>query len=167
MNLALSAYLGKDDRSRSRYSPKAFWIFPSRSANRSRDRCTPCMFRTSITSGDLETFFIRAKNSVLILENKGELVSLCRGSSALPVPDPAGAVPLEALGFHGQQMFDVRTACEDALQVDPAPLHINPHVEEGHDPVQLVFPAQGIFFKHLVGTQEGRTQPFPPRTCQR
>lgn len=73
------AHLGKDERSRSRYSPNAFWIFPSRSANLSRDLWTPCMFRTSITSGDLETFFIRAKNSVLILENKREQVSLCRG----------------------------------------------------------------------------------------
>lgn len=57
-------------------------------------------------------------------------------------------------------MFDVRAACEDALQVHPAPLHINPHVKETHDPVELVFPAQGIFFKHLVGTQEGKAQPL-------
>lgn len=74
------------------------------------------------------------------------------------MPDPSGAVPLEALGFHGQQMFDVRTACEDAFQVDPPPLHVNPHVKESHDSVQLVLPAQGIFFKNLVGTQEDRAQ---------
>lgn len=62
-----SSYLGNEDRSLSRYSPRAFWIFPRRSASRSRDRCTPCMFSTSITKGDLVTFFISAKNSVLIL----------------------------------------------------------------------------------------------------
>lgn len=71
-----------------------------------------------------------------------------------------GAGPLKALGFHRQQMFDVCTACEDAFQVDPAPLHINPHVKESHDSVQLVLPAQGIFFKHLVGTQEDSSNPY-------
>lgn len=65
-------HLGKDERSLSRYSPRAFWIFPSRSANLSRDLCTPWMFRTSITRGDFDTFFIRAKNSVLMLQVKSE-----------------------------------------------------------------------------------------------
>lgn len=46
-------------------------------------------------------------------------------------------------------MFDVSTACEDALQVHPAPLDINPNIKESHDAIQLVFPAQSIFFKHL------------------
>lgn len=118
------------------------------------------MFRTSITSGDLDTFFIRAKNSVLILENKESWSGFAEGSPGPPVPGPAGAVPLEALGFHREQMFDVGAACEDALQVDPAPLHVNPHVEESHDPVELVFPAQGVFFKNLVGAQEGRAHPL-------
>lgn len=61
------------------------------------------------------------------------------------------AVPLEALRLHGQQVLDVRAAREDALQVDPAPLHVDPHVEEGHDAVQLVFPAQRVLLEHLAG----------------
>ena len=69
---------------------------------------------------------------------------------ALP-PHPLEALPLEPLGLHWQQVLDVRAACEDALQVDPAPLHVDPHVEEGHDAVQLVFPAQGVLLKHLAG----------------
>lgn len=63
------SYLGKDDRSLSRYSPSAFWIFPSRSASLSRDLCTPWMLSTSITRGDLDTFFMSAKNSVLMLKS--------------------------------------------------------------------------------------------------
>lgn len=59
-------------------------------------------------------------------------------------------IPLEPLGFHWQQVLDIRTACEDAFQVDPPSLHIDPHVKESHDPIQLVFPAQGIFFENLV-----------------
>lgn len=63
----ITSYLGNEDLSLSRYSPRAFWIFPSRSASLSRDLCTPWMFSTSITRGDLVTFFIRARNSVLML----------------------------------------------------------------------------------------------------
>lgn len=63
---------------------------------------------------------------------------------------PAGP-PLEPLGLHRQQVLDVRAAREDAFQVDPAPLHINPHVEQSHDAVQLVLPAQGILFENLMG----------------
>lgn len=147
-------HLGKDERSLSRYSPRAFWIFPSRSANLSRDLCTPWMFRTSITRGDLDTFFIRAKNSVLMLQVKSEARLLsafmqCSQPSPPFCPHPLEAEPLEPLGLHRQQVLDVCTAREDALQVDPAPLHVDPHVEQGHDAVQLVFPAQGILLKHL------------------
>lgn len=46
-------------------------------------------------------------------------------------------------------MFDVSTACKDTFQIDPASLHINPDIKQSHDSIQLVFPAQGIFFKHL------------------
>ena len=63
-------YRGKEERSRSRYSPRAFWILPSRSASLSRDLCTPWMFKTSMIRGDLVTFFIRVRNSVLMLETK-------------------------------------------------------------------------------------------------
>ena len=67
-----SSYLGNEDLSLSKYSPRAFWIFPRRSASLSRDLCTPWMFSTSITNGDFVTFFISAKNSVLMLWNKKE-----------------------------------------------------------------------------------------------
>lgn len=66
------------------------------------------------------------------------------------------AIPLKPLGFHWQQVLDICTACEDTLQVDPPPLHINPHIKESHDPVQLIFPAECILFKNLVDRQEGR-----------
>lgn len=58
-------------------------------------------------------------------------------------------LPLEPLGFYRQQMFDVSTACEDAFQIDPTTLDINPNIKQSHDPIQLVFPTQGIFLKHL------------------
>lgn len=88
-----NTYLGKDDRSLSRYSPSAFWIFPRRSANLSRERCTPWMLRTSITSGDFDTFFISARNSVLILQTKPKPRSALRGErhaalSGLEPPHP-------------------------------------------------------------------------------
>lgn len=47
-------------------------------------------------------------------------------------------------------MLDVCTAREDAFQVDPAPLDVDPYVEEGHDAVQLVFPAQGVLLENLA-----------------
>ena len=59
-------------------------------------------------------------------------------------------------------MLDVRAACEDALQVDPAPLHVDPHVEEGHDAVQLVFPAQGVLLKHLADEAGQRSAAASP-----
>lgn len=46
-------------------------------------------------------------------------------------------------------MFDISTASEDAFQIDPATLNINPDIKESHDAIQLVLPAQGIFLKHL------------------
>lgn len=60
-------YLGKEALSLSRYSPRAFWILPRRSASLSKDLCTPGMLTTSRTNGAFVTFFIRAKNSVLML----------------------------------------------------------------------------------------------------
>lgn len=58
-------------------------------------------------------------------------------------------LPLESLSFYRQQMFDVSTASEDAFQIDPATLDINPNVKQSHDAIQLVLPAQSIFLKHL------------------
>lgn len=63
-------------------------------------------------------------------------------------------LPLEPLGFYRQQMFNVSTACEDAFQIDPTALHINPNIKESHDAIELVFPAQGIFLKHLGGKKK-------------
>lgn len=53
------------------------------------------------------------------------------------------------MSFYRQQMFDVSTASEDAFQINPAALDINPNIKESHDTIQLVLPAQGIFLKHL------------------
>lgn len=58
-------------------------------------------------------------------------------------------LPLEPLGLHRQQVLDVCTTSKDTLQVDPSPLDIDPDIKECHDTVQLVFPAKGIFLKHL------------------
>lgn len=46
-------------------------------------------------------------------------------------------------------MFDVSTASEDAFQINPATLDIDPNIEESHDTIQLVLPAQSIFLKYL------------------
>lgn len=63
-------------------------------------------------------------------------------------------LPLESLGFYRQQMFDVSTAGEDAFQIDPTTLDVNPNVKQSHDAVQLVLPAQSVFLKHL-GEEKG------------
>lgn len=68
-------YLGNEALSLSKYSPRAFWIFPRRSDKRSSCFWTLAMLTTSITKGDRVTFFIRAKNSVLTLNsNKTSLI---------------------------------------------------------------------------------------------
>ena len=59
---------GNEALSLSKYSPNAFCILFSKSANRSSCRCTLGMFKTSITREDLATFFMRARNSVLTLK---------------------------------------------------------------------------------------------------
>lgn len=61
-------HLGNEDLSRSKYSPSAFCILANRSASLSKLFSTPGMFTMSITSGDLATFFMRVKNSELMLE---------------------------------------------------------------------------------------------------
>lgn len=53
------------------------------------------------------------------------------------------------MSFYRQQMFDVSTASEDAFQIDPATLDINPNIKQSHDTIQLVLPAQSVFLKHL------------------
>ena len=58
-------------------------------------------------------------------------------------------IPWESLCLNRQEMLDVGRAWEDALQVDPASLDVDPDVEEGVDPVQLLLPRQGFLFKHL------------------
>ncbi len=46
-------------------------------------------------------------------------------------------------------MLDVSAASEYSLQVDPASLHINPHVKQTIDTIKAVLPGEGIIFKHL------------------
>lgn len=65
-------------------------------------------------------------------------VSLCekgRPPISPSAPCPRAGPPLEPLGFHGQQVLDVCTARKDAFQVDPAPLHVNPHIKQSHDAI--------------------------------
>ena len=59
-------------------------------------------------------------------------------------------IPHEPLALVGKEMLDVGTPGEDPLQVHPAPLHVNPHVKQGVDPVQPVLPGQGVVLKHFV-----------------
>ncbi|KAH9392991.1 hypothetical protein TYRP_006090 [Tyrophagus putrescentiae] len=61
---------------------------------------------------------------------------------------------LEAAGLHGQQRLNVRAAAEDALQVDPPGLHVDPHVEDGVDAIQLLLPAEGVLLKFAVVGRE-------------
>lgn len=72
-----------------------------------------------------------------------------KSQNALNIEKCCFILPLESLGFHRQQMFDVSAAREDAFQVDPATLDIDPNVKQSHDAIELVLPAQGIFLKHL------------------
>ena len=44
-------------------------------------------------------------------------------------------LPLEALCFHWQKVFDISTASEDTFQVNPSSLDINPDIKQGIDPV--------------------------------
>ena len=53
-------------------------------------------------------------------------------------------------------MLDVGTSCEDALQVDPAALHIDPHVKQVVDAVQTVLPRKGILLEFLQEQQSFR-----------
>ena len=63
--------------------------------------------------------------------------------------------PLEALSLDWQQSFDISTATEDAVQIHPTTLDINPHIKHIMDAVQLLFPLKGILFKHLKNKKKG------------
>ena len=65
--------------------------------------------------------------------------------------DYTSILPMKAGCLNRQQLFDVCAASEDPLQVHPAPLYINPHIEQTVDAVQLVLPRQCIFLKLLQG----------------
>lgn len=69
--------------------------------------------------------------------------------------------PLEALSLNWQQGLDICTTTEDAIQVHPSTLNVNPHIKHIMDAVQLLFPLKGILFKHLLNkcphTQEMTT----------
>jgi len=46
-------------------------------------------------------------------------------------------------------VLDVGRASEDAFQVDPATLDVNPDIKQRVDAVQLVFPGQRLLLKFL------------------
>ncbi len=58
--------------------------------------------------------------------------------------------PLEALGLGRQQVLDVSTSSEDALEVDPLSLDVDPHIKERMHTVQLVLPAGRLLLKHAI-----------------
>ncbi len=160
--------LGKDERSLSRYSPSAFWIFPSRSASLSSDLWTPWMFRTSMTRGDLVTFFIRARNSMLMLWNQTSHMlnheSHAFFSTSVWSIKSASRWPLEALRLHRKQVFDVCASCENAFQVNPSALHVDPDVKQSHDAVEFVLPAQSVLLEHLPRTETSHRGTFLSNT---
>ncbi len=65
-------------------------------------------------------------------------------------------VPLESLSLVGQEVFDVSTASEYTLQIDPPSLNINPHVKQCVDTVQTILPGESIILKHLSKRGKGR-----------
>ena len=68
------------------------------------------------------------------------------------------AVPLEFLCFCRQKVLDVCAALEDALQVHPSPLDIDPHIKQDVDAIELVLPGEGLLFKHLKQRAAGPNQ---------
>lgn len=66
----------------------------------------------------------------------------------------ARSVPLEFLCFCWQKVLDVCAALEDALQVHPSPLHVNPHIKQDVDAIELVLPGEGLLLKHLSSKQQ-------------
>ena len=63
---------------------------------------------------------------------------------------PFETSPAKSLCLHWKQSFDVSAATEDPIQVDPAALNIDPHVEHVMNAVELLLPLNGILFKHLA-----------------
>jgi len=58
-------------------------------------------------------------------------------------------LPLEAWSFNRQQVLDVGWAGEDAFEVDPTTLNVNPDIKQRVDSVQFVFPRQRLLLKLL------------------
>lgn len=54
----------------------------------------------------------------------------------MPRPDA-----LEAACLDWQQCLDISRAAENAFEIHPAPLHVDPDVEESVDTVELLFPS--------------------------
>ncbi len=50
-------------------------------------------------------------------------------------------------------MFDVCASGEDAFQVNPSALHVDPDVKQSHDAVEFVLPAQSVLLEHLRRTE--------------
>jgi hypothetical protein len=57
---------------------------------------------------------------------------------------------LEATELLGELLLDISTAEEDALQVDPPPLHVNPHVEYHTQLGEAISPGASLVRKDLV-----------------
>jgi hypothetical protein len=45
-------------------------------------------------------------------------------------------------------MLDVGATGEDALEVDPLSLNVDPHVEKHVDAIELLLPRHGVLFEH-------------------
>ena len=60
------------------------------------------------------------------------------------------AKPVKPRALRWQKMANVSTAGEYSFEIHPLALHVNPHIKEGIDAVQLVVPSVGLFFKYLV-----------------
>ncbi|KAH6607744.1 hypothetical protein Trco_004057 [Trichoderma cornu-damae] len=78
------------------------------------------------------------------VEDVGRLVGLLHDGQELAVD------VLEAAGLDGEEVLDVGVPGEDALQVNPLALHVDPDVEEDVDAIQLVLPGHGVLLEFLV-----------------
>ncbi len=61
---------------------------------------------------------------------------------------------MKTRSFDGQQSLDISTSGEDALEIDPTALDVDPDVKEGVDAVELVLPRDRFFFEDLVVGRE-------------
>lgn len=60
---------------------------------------------------------------------------------------------LEARCLYWQEVFDIRTATEDPLQINPSSLHVYPDIKALVDSIQSVIPRVGFLLKLLRSAQ--------------